>query len=207
MNRLVAGVLVLVLLSGCAPAGPREVPGPSPSASGYLGAELTTPYPVPDVTLTDSHGEDFNLRTGSDRPVLVVYFGYTHCPDICLGVLTDLASALNRVPDDVRARIQVLLVSVDPERDSPRAMRDYLARIDPDFLGLTGDPQGIEQVAAAMGVAIEGTEERADGGYDINHSAPVIGVDAERRGVIVWTQGTPIGTYRSDFERLVRQQA
>ena len=204
---LAAGLLSLAMLAGCTPAASMPTPSPSASPSGYLGAELTTPYRLPDATLTASTGADFNLRTGSDRPVLVVYFGYTNCPDICLGVLTDLASALNRVPDDVREKIQVLLVSVDPARDTPAALRDYLARIDPDFLGLTGEQATIEAVAAALGVAIEGVERRPDGGYDVNHTAQVIGIDADRRGVVVWTQGTAIGTYRADFERLVRQQA
>lgn len=206
-GRLVAATaLALALLAGCTPAA--TVTGPSPTAPtpGFLGAELTEPYVLPDVTLEASTGAAFDLRTGSDRPVLVLYFGYTNCPDICLGVMTDLASALNRLPADVRAKVQVLLVTVDPERDTPDVLATYLARIDPDFIGLTGRPETIASVAAAVGVAIEGVEKRPDGGYDVNHTAQVIGVDAARRGVVVWTQGTPIGTYRADIERLVRQQ-
>jgi protein SCO1/2 len=195
----------MALLAGCTPAA--TVTAPSPAATpGYLGAELTRPYDLPDVTFDASTGKPFNLRTGSDRPVLVVYFGYTNCPDICLGTLTDLASALNRVPDDVRRKVQVLLVTVDPERDTAPVLSTYLARIDPDFVGLTGPASTIQKAAGALGVAIEGIEKRPDGGYDVNHTAQVIGVDAARRGVVVWTQGTGIGTYRADIERLVRQQ-
>jgi protein SCO1/2 len=205
---LAAAALSLALLAGCTPAatvvtGPHAV---SPTAPGYLGAELTSPYRLPDVTLTASTGTPFNLRTGSDKPALVVFFGYTSCPDICLSTLTDLASALKRVPDDVRAKVQVLLVTVDPERDTPEALATYLSRIDPAFLGLTGSAAAIAEVAAALGVGIDGTEQRADGGYDVNHTTQVIGIDAARRGVVVWTQATPIATYRADVERLVRQQ-
>lgn len=201
----VVGAVLMALLAGCTPAA--TVTAPSPAATpGYLGAELTRPYDLPDVTFDASTGKPFNLRTGSDRPVLVVYFGYTNCPDICLGTLTDLASALNRVPDDVRRKVQVLLVTVDPERDTAPVLSTYLARIDPDFVGLTGPASTIQKAAGALGVAIEGIEKRPDGGYDVNHTAQVIGVDAARRGVVVWTQGTGIGTYRADIERLVRQQ-
>jgi protein SCO1/2 len=199
-------VLAAVLVTGCSPAATVTMPSPAASTPGYLGAELTTPYQLPDVTLTDSTGAPFRLRSGSPRPVLVLFFGYTNCPDICLNTMTDLATALKRVPADVRAKVQVLLVSVDPERDTPEAMRAYLDRIDPDFRGLTGERAVIERLAASVGVVIEGTEPLPDGGYDVTHSTQVIGVDADRRGVLVWTQGTPIATYRADLERLVRQQ-
>lgn len=204
--RLIVAVLWLAVLAGCTPAAKVTVPSPTGSTQGYEGAELTQPYVMPELTLDASTGGEFPLRTGSDAPVLIVFFGYTNCPDICLGTLTDLASALNRVPDDVRSRIQVLFVTVDPDRDTPQVLKAYLDRIDPDFIGLTGTPATIEAVAAAMGVGIEGTEQRPDGGYDVNHTTQVIGFDARRRGVVVWTQGTGIGTYRSDFDLLVRQQ-
>ena len=200
---MLVGVVGLALFGGCAPAT-VTVARPSPSA--YGGAELDRPYQLPDVTLTDASGKDFALRSGSESPVLVFFFGYTNCTDTCLGVLTDLASAVNRLPDDVSSRIQVVFVTVDPERDTPAALATYLSRIDPGFIGLTGDPLTIAQVAGAMGVAIEGIEKLPDGGYDVTHSSQVVGFDARRRGILVWTQGTTIGTYRTDFERLVRQQ-
>ena len=201
---LLAGVMALALLAGCAPAATVTVPSADPSA--YGGAQLDEPYQLPDLTLTDTNGKDFSVRSGSPKPVLVFFFGYTNCPDICLSVLTDLASAVTRLPDDVRNRMQVVFVTVDPHRDTPAAMATYLARIDPGFVGLTGDPKTIQQLAASMGVAIEGIEDHHDGAYDVTHSTQVIGFDAQRRGVIVWTQGTAIGTFRADFERLVRQQ-
>ena len=203
MRLVLAGVLALAVLAGCAPAATVSVPSASP---GYLGAELTTPYQLPDVSLDDQAGKSFNLRTGSTAPVLIFFFGYTNCPDICLSTLTDLATATGRLPEDVRSRVQVVFVTVDPQRDSPPVMAKYLSRIDPGFVGLTGATATIEQVAASMGVVIEGIDEHHEGAYDVTHSAQVVGFDAARRGVVVWTQGTSIGTYRADFERLVRQQ-
>ena len=202
---MLAAAIVLAVVAGCAPAAEpqRSV---AASVAGYGGVELTTPYSLPDVTLTDQDGRSFDVRAGSGKPVLVFFFGYTHCPDICLGVLTDLASASNRLPEEVRAKLQVVFVTVDPARDDPAALRTYLNRIDPGFLGLTGDAGDIERLAEAMGVGIEGTQRLPNGDYEVLHTAQVVGFDAQRRGVLVWTQGTPIGTYRSDFERLVRQQ-
>ena len=138
--------------------------------------------------------------------MLVYFFGCTNCPDICLTTLTDLSSAVKRLPEDVRTRIQVVFVTVDPDRDTPEVLAGYLSRIEPGFVALTGTMTAIEKVAATMGVAVGGIEERADGGYDVTHSAQVVGFDVQRRGVLVWTQGTPISTYRADLERLVGQQ-
>lgn len=194
---LVALAAVSLGLAGCA--------APAPSGDTFEGAYLDTPYQLPDATLTDTAGNDFHLRTGTDRPVVVVFFGYTNCPDICLGVLSDLASALNRVEPATRDKVQVLFITVDPERDTPAAMGEYLARIDPGFIGLTADLPTIEAVAASMGVAVEGRTE-VRGGYEVTHSTQLIGFDADRLGRLVWVQGTPIGALRADLTEFVRQQ-
>ena len=198
MRRWLAGLAAACLvLAGCAPS--------QPDPAAFQGAYLQTPYQVPDATLTDTAGEPFNLRATPTAPVLVVFFGYTNCPDICLGVLTDVATALNRVDAEVRDKVQVLFITVDPDRDTPAVMREYLDRIDPSFIGLTAPMETIQAVAAPLGVAIEGRTE-VPGGYDVTHSTQLIGVDAERLGRIVWVQGTPIGALRSDLTELVRQQ-
>jgi protein SCO1/2 len=216
-RRLVPVVLVgllcaSALLAGCSSASTVPVPGPTSvtasgaSPSAFQGILLDSPYPLPDATLTDTSGHDFNLRTGSDAPVLAVFFGYTNCPDICLGTLTDLATALNRVPAEVRAKVQVILITVDPDRDTPAVLRAYLDRIDPGFIGLTADLDVVKQVAGYLGVAVEGTVEVPGGGYEVTHSTQVIGFDAERLGRLVWTQGTSVGAFRADLTELVRQQ-
>ena len=206
MRSALAGAgLALALLAGCtAPATP-SVPVASESASRFQGVELTTPYALPDLTLTDHTGGDFNVRTSSERPVLVFYYGYTNCPDICLGVLTDIASAMNRLSDADRARVQVLFVTVDPARDTPAVLAKYLSRIDPDFIGLTGEQADLDQLMASMGVGVAGIEKAATG-YEVNHTAQIVGFDLERRGVLVWPQGTAIGVLKADLETLIRQQ-
>jgi protein SCO1/2 len=207
VRALLAAAAALVVLAGCSPAAvtPPTTAAASPSGP-FQGIVLDRPYPLPDATLTDTSGKDFNLRTGSDAPVLVLFFGYTNCPDICLGTLTDLATALNRVDPAVRAKVQVVLITVDPERDTPDVLRAYLDRIDPGVIGLTADLDVVKQVAGYVGVAIEGTVDVPGGGYEVTHSTQVIGFDSERLGRVVWTQGTSVGTFRADLTELVRQQ-
>jgi len=204
-RAVVAGVAVLALASCGGPAADVR-PVSTASTSGYGGVELTQPYTMPDATLSDADGDEFNLRTGTDKPVVVVFFGYTSCPDICKTTLSDLASALNRVSPEARGKIQVLLVTVDPKRDSSAVLKKYLARFDPTFIGLTAPLEEVKKVAAAMGVVIEGTTATPDGGYEVSHSTQVIGFDANRNGRLVWTQGTAIGSYKDDLEKFAASQ-
>ena len=200
LARLVLAAVAAVALAACGTSAADVRPVGSASASRYAGAELTEPYTMPEATFTDQNGQKFDLRTGSDKPVVIVFFGYTNCPDICKTTMSDLASALNRVTPETRAKVQVLLITVEPDRDTPAALKTYLARFDPSFIGLTAPLAETRSVASAMGVVIEGTAKVGDG-YDVTHSAQVIGFDAARKGRLVWTQGTSIGDYKNDFEK------
>jgi protein SCO1/2 len=208
--RRVAGALlaaVLVLLAACTSSKGPVVNAYAPSdPSGYRGAVLPQPYEMPSQTLTDTSGQAYNLKTSPSKPVTLVFFGYTHCPDVCLSVLSDVALALNRMADSEQDAVQMIFITTDPARDTPRAMRRYLDRIDPSFLGLTGSLTTIKGVAERLGVAIEGTQKLASGGYDVAHSAQVIGFDKHRAGILVWTPGTPIGDLRHDIQLLVSRQ-
>ncbi len=202
---IVAGISAVVLTACSAPAANVRPVG-SATAHTYGGVELTEPYTMPDAAFTDSSGNKFALRTGTDKPVVIVFFGYTSCPDICKTTMSDLASALNRVTPETRAKVQVLLITVDPARDTPEVLKSYLTRFDPSFIGLTAPLAQTEKVAASMGVVIDGTTKTADGGYDVTHSSQVIGFDANRIGRLVWTQGTSIGDFKADFDRFAAAQ-
>ncbi len=196
-------LLAIVFVAGCAPAGVDS----SPTApGGYHGVLLDSPYTLADVTLTDTTGKPYNILTSATKPVRVLFFGYTHCPDICPGVLADVASALNRVTDQTRQQVEVVFVTTDPPRDTAAVIRTYLDRFDPAFTGLTGDLPTIKRLAESVGVAIEGTVKLPSGGYEVNHTAQLVGVDSQNRGRLVWTVGTPIGNLRADLERLVAEQ-
>lgn len=191
----------LAALTGC--AGPAaQVSSAGVNASGYHGAWLTTPYELPDASFTDTSGQPFPLRSGTQRPAMLIFFGYTNCPDICKTTLSDLASALNRVGAETRDKVQVVVITVDPARDTPEVLGNYLARFDPSFIGLTADVDTIKQVAAAVGVVVEIEDGKPAG--EVTHSTQVIGFDRERRGRVVWTQGTTIGAYVDDLVRFAK---
>ena len=206
--RLLVLGLLLVWTVGCtAPAEPDVVVRRNADAEGYLGgASLPQPYTMPDKTLTDTTGHDYNLVTSPSKPVTLTFFGYTHCPDVCIGVLSDVATALSRMPAASRDQVQVIFVTTDPARDNGEVIERYLKRFDPSFIGLTGDLPTIKYVAERVGVDIEGKNKLPSGGYEVGHSAQVIGFDKEHRGVVRWTPSTPIGDLTKDFELLVAKQ-
>ena len=119
--RLLGTWVLLVGLTlttvGCA-QGPGAEPAPADPAR-YTGSWLSEGYPVPDVTLYDTSGGHFDVQTSPSRPVTVMFFGYTHCPEQCTGSLGTLHAALESLPDHLAGKIQVVVVSVDPDRDSP----------------------------------------------------------------------------------------
>jgi protein SCO1 len=188
-NRL-SWLLVAIAALCAALAGfwlSRELDGTAPQLTS--GTWLAQPRPVASFDLTDALGHSFDLRSLAGRPSLV-FFGFTHCPDVCPTTLAKLAQVRksNPVPG-----LRVLFVSVDPQRDNPEAVGRYAHAFDPDFVGLTGSPGNIEKVSAAFGVAAVRVE-LPGGDYTMDHSAAVFLVDARARIVGVFTP--PFDTQR-----------
>ena len=162
---LVAGLL----LAGCsgsadATAGTHDHSQAAPATvegSGggtYDGVELPDPYQKPEFTLTDSAGAafDFGQRTGAGPTLL--FFGYTHCPDVCPTTMADIAVALRRVDRAVAAETNVVFVTTDPARDTPEVLGAYLDRFDADlptqFIGLSGSQDEVDKAQLAAGVPL-----------------------------------------------------
>ena len=195
----------LVLLVGCTVAPEQNTEHGYADPAGYQGgSSLPEPYIMPDITLTDTAGQPYNLASSPSKPVTLLFFGYTKCPDVCVTVLADLATALQRMPIADRDHIQVVFVTTDPARDNGKQIRAYLDRFDPTFVGLTGPLATIKKAASQVGVHIEGMQRLPSGGYEVGHSAQVIGFD-HTSGVVLWTPETPIAALKHDFSLLVER--
>jgi len=203
--RSLVAVVVLLLISGCvsAPSGPTGQRNADPA--GYSGgSSLPEPYAMPEVSLTDTSGRPYNLATTPSKPATLLFFGYTHCPDVCVTVLSDVALALQRLTPADRDQIQFIFVTTDPARDKEKQIRRYLDRFNPSFVGLTGPLPMIKRAATQVGVDIQGMEKLPSGGYEVGHSAQVIGF-SRNSGVVLWTPGTPIAALKQDFALLVER--
>ncbi|MDQ3274116.1 MAG: SCO family protein [Actinomycetota bacterium] len=175
---------------------------PAPDDDGFAGLGVPEPYPMPSVSLTDTSGESFDLVDDTAQPVTLVFFGYTHCPDVCSLVMADVASAMTRLDEGTRDEVQMLFITTDPARDDEAVIRDYLDRFDPDFEGLTGPLPRIKAAAQPLGVLIEGTNRLPSGGYEVGHGSQVLGFGPDDTAQVVWTEGTPVADLVTDIEAL-----
>jgi protein SCO1/2 len=210
-RRAVAGVAAVVLCGGAAGCTDDDSTAMDESTNGlvsaeagggsFLGAEPVAPYTMPDVTLTATNGEPFNLIVDTGYPNTIVFYGYTHCTEVCPLVMSDLTSAYLQLPTEVRDDTQVVFITTDPARDTVPVLREYLDHYDEDFVGLTGDLDDITTAAQAMGVAIEGMKELPSGGYNVGHGAQVIGFH-DNQAPVIWTEGTSADVMATDIEEL-----
>ena len=157
---------------------------------------------MPDVTLTDQNGQPYNLATDPTTKAVVLFFGYTNCPDVCPGIMADMATAKRRLPEDQVQDVTLILVTTDPARDTPEVLKEYLARVDADFVGLTGDLDKIKPAAAGLGIDIAEGKQLPSGGYEVDHGTYVLGFGEDRKLAVVWSQVAP-ADLKEDFERLI----
>ena len=134
---------------------------------------LDAPRPLPEFALTDHQGRDF-LRDSLRGQWTLIFFGFTHCPDVCPTTLATLAEVRRQLADLPAGDLPVVaFVSVDPARDTPAALGRYVAHFDPQFLGVTGLPVAIEALTHHLGVAVSLGPVSEDGNYTVDHSAAI----------------------------------
>jgi protein SCO1/2 len=170
----------------------RELDSSAPQLAS--GTWLAQPRKVSGFHLVDELGHPFTERNLQGKASLV-FFGFTHCPDVCPTTLAKLRQVRKAAPI---AGLQVLFVTVDPQRDTPDLVGKYTHAFDPSFIGLTGDPQELARMMAGFGVA----SLRVDlpgGDYTMDHSAAVFLVDAEGRIVGVFTPPFDVGRLTRDL--------
>lgn len=198
-----AGSLVVLPLAACSPSTPPVVA--TGADDGYHGTALTDGSPMPDVALTDQDGKPYNLATSPTTKITALFFGYTNCPDVCPGILADMAVARRRLADGLADDVTLVMVSTDPSRDTPEVLKQYLSRIDESFVGLTGDLATISKIAAGMGIAIEEGKKLPSGGYEVDHGAQVLGVDSKHKVRVIWTEGWSVADLREDYAKLIAE--
>jgi protein SCO1/2 len=196
---------LLLALAGCGSSSGRgdgaAISGLTVSDDdGYRGILLDKPYPVPDVSLTDTAGKPFAVADQAKRTL--VFFGYTNCPDICQVVMSTIASAVVRLPESERDDIQVAFVTTDPGRDTRSVLRTYLDRFDPAFVGVTGSIDKIDALGKGMGIEVKKGQKLPDGGYEVTHTTNVTDV-AGGKGDLVWTASTSPSDMAADLHKIL----
>ena len=168
----------------------------------FHGTVLQSPQPAPDFELNAANGQKVSLKD-FEGDLVLLYFGYTFCPDVCPTTLSELSKALDILGSEAK-NVQVIMISVDPQRDTPEILAEYVTHFHPSFIGVTGAPEEIAQVAALYGIFYEAHEGTAATGYLVDHTATVMVIDQEGHLKLVFPFGTPAEDIAADLAYLLK---
>lgn len=167
----------------------------------FHGVVLEPPGPAPPLALADSTGATFDLAAQRGKVVLV-FFGYTHCPDVCPTTLADWRKAKALLGADARD-VRWIFVGVDAERDTPLATHRYAARIDPAFTGLGGTPAAVQATLAQWKIGVFRDAGGSDAAYTVSHPSAVYVIDREGRHRLLQRSGLPPAEVAEDIRNLL----
>jgi protein SCO1/2 len=213
-NRLTGGALLAgaaaLTLTACGTSSPAQGNAPAAVVSSTANPDsaaitLDQPFAKPDLDLTDSDGKPFDLvKETAGKPTLL-YFGYTHCPDVCPTTMADIADAKSKLPTAERSRLQVVFVSTDPTRDTPQRLKAWLGAQDPAFIGLTGKFAAIQAAAHSLGILVEKPVKEKDGSISVEHGAEVFAFSPkDNKAHFLYTAGVTVKQYEHDMPDLIK---
>lgn len=189
MKQLITILTLLFLLAACQ------------SEPEYHGTLWPSPQEAANFTLTSAAGPV--SLSDYEGKVVLLYFGYTFCPDVCPGTLADLGYVMRELGRDAD-KVQVIMVTVDPERDTPAQLADYVTHFHPSFIGLSGTEQEIAAVAAQYGVFYQRHEGTAATGYLVDHTARVFVIDRQGKYWLSFPFGMEREQMKSDLQNVLR---
>jgi protein SCO1/2 len=206
-SRLVvflAAAVTALVITGCGSDGDQ----------GELNGMTRQPQlEVGNVSLPNKNPKSDNsagLLRGSGDGLMLIYFGFTNCPDVCPTTLADLRLALEDISPEQRDRIQVGMVTVDPERDTAKVLNGYLGFFFPEdeFSSFVpGNQKELAEAEKAFGASHRIGKKRKDGSYDVDHSALLYAVGSDGVVEVEWPFGTTVENMRSDIEQLLDQRS
>ena len=192
MKRWIIGAAFVLALAGCQP----DAPPPTFQATDITGVPFAG-----DFTLTDHNGQ---VRTLSDfkGKVVAVFFGYIHCPDVCPTTLSDFARALDSLGSDAE-RVQVIFVTVDPQRDTPDLLKQFVPAFNPGFLGMFTDDQSLRELAKEFKIVYQKSAVKGADDYLIDHSAGTYVYDPKGRLRLLVPYGSQPESIAQDLKTLL----
>ena len=193
-------LLALPILAVVAACGERDT-----SATAFRGVAMATPLARPSFTLTDFNGQPYDFVERTRDKVALVFFGYTHCPDVCPLHMANIAAVLRQMPAGERARVATIFVTTDPERDTPERLRTWLANFDPSFVGVTGTSEEIAAVQELFALPPAYREyPTADSvSYVVGHAAQVFAFARDGYAYTIYPFGIRQDDWANDLPRLV----
>lgn len=193
LARFAVFAVAVIAVAACSPGAP-----PAFNATDITGATFAR-----DFRLIDHHGQTRSLADFRGKAV-VVFFGYTHCPDVCPTAMERFARVSRELGADA-GRLQVIFISLDPERDTQALLAKYVPFFHPDFLGMTGAPADIEALAREFRVVAVKRPTEGAGGYSLDHSAGAYAYDPSGRLRLYLGPELPHQALLADLRRLISE--
>jgi protein SCO1/2 len=191
MRAILAAIAAAMLLAACSPEAPT-----------FKGADITGASFGRELALADHHGKARTLADFRGKAV-VIFFGFTQCPDVCPTALSALAEAMRRLGPDA-TRVQVLFVTIDPERDTADLLSRYVPAFHPSFLGLRGDAEATARVAKEFKVLYQKVPGQTPDTYTMDHSAGLYLLDPQGRLRVFESHGQGAEAIAHDLAQLLR---
>ncbi len=171
--------------------------------ASFRGTSYGEPYPVaPSIELTQADGQIFRLNEQTGKIVLV-FFGYTSCPDVCPTTMAELKLVMDELGDAADS-VQVVFISVDPDRDTPEKMQKYVEHFNSNFIGLTGSMEELQKIWDGYGVYRAVTQTGSAFGYIVDHTARVTLVDTNGNLRLSYGFQTPVEDIVHDLKLLLK---
>ncbi|MFE9677718.1 SCO family protein [Streptomyces sp. NPDC006259] len=199
-------------LSACAgddsgDSGSTPVAVVSEDSSQQAVTVLDQPFTKPDLVLTDTQGKPYDLRKETAGRPTLVYFGYTHCPDVCPLTMNNIAVAKKQLSKADQDALRVVFVTTDPDRDTPAALGAWLKGIDSQVVGLTGDFATVQTAARSLGISIEPPHKDKNGKIVSTHGTQVIAFSPKNDGgYLLYGEDATVDDYTKDLPRIVKGQ-
>ena len=199
-KKLLMVGLLSFLLIGAVAAGVYLFAEPA----SFRGTTYAEPYPVaPEIELVHADGSTLRLSDMRGR-VVMVFFGYTSCPDICPTTMAELNRALEKLGDR-SDQVQVLFVTVDPQRDTPQRVQEYVNHFNTSFIGLSGEEPELAKVWNDYGVFREIVDGTSAAGYLVNHTARVTLIDRQGNLRVSFGFDAPVEDVVHDLNLLLKE--
>lgn len=201
---LAVTVLALPALAGCGSSNEPAAKVSTPKhTSPYKGLVLPDPVSKPTGTFTDTDGEPFDIAKQTAGHPTLVYFGYTHCPDVCPTTMANLGVAVSKLPKRERKDVRVIFITSDPHRDTPKRMRTWLDSFDKHFIGLTAPWHTIARAAKQLHIGLAKPTPKK-GNYPVTHGAEVVAFSpTDNKAHIIYPASRAVKDYKHDLPLLV----
>lgn len=187
--RLTLFALLVLVLSGC-------------TGNDWRTTDVSDVMPPLNFKLTDEQGKTVTEKDYVGKATLL-FFGYTHCPDVCPTTLARLTSIIRQLDPALRDKIQILFVSVDPARDTPKMLASYTSAFGPEVVGLTGDKAELADITNRFRITYSYGEPDQDGNYTVTHSGAVFAFDRQGDPTFMVIQSDPTSDVKADITHLI----